>query len=279
MSATSIGGTTPLETIPESSWSMNRNLPDQQARRRDHRTDHAGDHGLDEERQLGVPAGGADQAHHAHLGAARERRDLHRVGDQQQRGDGLHEGERERHVADAAEEVEELRDDVALVDHVAHADLAGHRLPHRGGAGLLVGQLHAQRGRQRLRPHHVGERLARRTAACSARRPAAGSRTARSPPAASSPGSPCRPCADRLAAVGVGGRDVRGRARPAPRPGRCRAPRCGRSCARPAARCRPAPSEIAVVSTIAIVIVTLRRRPVRTSRTTKSERIAYRPTP
>jgi hypothetical protein len=39
------------------------------------------------------------------------------------------------------------------------------------------------------------------------------------------------------------------------------------------------PSEIAVVSTIAIVIVTLRRSPVATSRTTKSVRIRYRPTP
>jgi hypothetical protein len=34
-----------------------------------------------------------------------------------------------------------------------------------------------------------------------------------------------------------------------------------------------------VVSTIAIVIVTLRRRPVKTSRATKSLRMRYRPTP
>ena len=36
---------------------------------------------------------------------------------------------------------------------------------------------------------------------------------------------------------------------------------------------------MAVVSTMAMVIVTLRRSPVRTSRSTKSTRTAYRPTP
>jgi hypothetical protein len=53
-----------------------------------------------------------------------------------------------------------------------------------------------------------------------------------------------------------------------------------RSIVRTASRPVPtSPSEIAVVSTIATVIVTLRRRPVTTSRTTKSERTFYRPTP
>ena len=42
-------------------------------------------------------------------------------------------------VAHAAEEVEELGDDLALVDHVAHADLVRHRLPHglRTGSGSV----------------------------------------------------------------------------------------------------------------------------------------------
>ncbi len=43
---------------------------------------------------------------------------------------------RERHVAHAGEEVEELGDDVALVDDVAHADLADHRLADGLRAGL-----------------------------------------------------------------------------------------------------------------------------------------------
>ena len=140
-----------------------------------------------------------------------ERRHLDGVGDQQQRGERLHEREREGHVAHAAEEVEELRDDVPLVDHLRTPTwpfIASRTAAAPSAVRVL--QLHPQRRRQRLRPHDARPATGPRTAACTARRPAAGSRSAPSRPAASSPASSCSARQIGLAAVGVVGRDVRG---------------------------------------------------------------------
>jgi len=84
-------------------------------------------HSLDQEGQLGIPAGGADQAHDANLGAAGIGGDLNHIGDQQNRPDRLHQRDSESSVAEAVQHGEEVIDQILLIEQMINPGLTLHR--------------------------------------------------------------------------------------------------------------------------------------------------------
>ena len=109
------------------------------------RAEEADDQALDHERPADEPVGGADQAHHLDLAAARVDREADRVADQQQRGDQQQDGDHGEDDLDRAGDLADLLGLLARVDDRRRSTaLIGCRLA--GG----VGRLRAARTASRL---------------------------------------------------------------------------------------------------------------------------------
>ena len=134
----SIGGTMPDRMGSAKVLSTNRNFAATRPASASSAPASAGERRLQHERQLGEPAGGADQPHDAGLHPSAERGHLDRVGDQQQRRQRLQQRQRDRRVPHAVEQredpVQQFRLALHLIDAVVPLGYCWARIVYCSGS-------------------------------------------------------------------------------------------------------------------------------------------------